>query len=195
HKKFCDMQKDRFDEIKAKLSLEGVHFDISHIANSGGTVFGRYEGTNMIRPGNLFFGLPVQSKAQDKIKIKPVLGFYTSVAFIKYIDKGQYISYGMSYRTTKKTKVATIQVGFGDGYKRALSNKQDVYINGKRCRIIGRVSMDQTMVDVTNVDCKIGDKVELIGPHISIVEVAKNAGTCYTDVYINITKRVERIIL
>lgn len=194
-KTFTNRQKEHFDEIVAKLHSEGVDFKFKHIANSAGIIYKKFDNTNMVRPGIILYGLKPDENCKNTIKLKQAMSLKTYISFIKEIDKDEYISYGATYKTKKKMKIATIQVGYGDGYPRILSNTQDVYINGKRCKIVGRITMDQTMIDVSKVKCKVGDEVELFGPHISIYELAKNSNTIPYEIYCGLNKRIERKII
>lgn len=129
--------------------------------------------------------------------IKPVLIWKCNIAHIHNIVSGDSLGYGRKFIAEKNMKIATITIGYADGYMRSLSNKSDVIINGKRCRVLGNICMDQTMVDVTDVDCSIGDEVTLIGNDgnetITATELAQIAGTINYEVFTNISKRVKRI--
>ena len=136
-----------------------------HCCNSAGAIAFPTSGHNLIRPGISSYGyFPDQNMNKNGVILKPALSLYSQVTFVKNVSKGTPIGYGSTFITPKPMKIATIPVGYGDGYPRALSNAGDVLIGGKRCRIVGRVCMDQFMVDVTHVpDVKFMDPVVLIG--------------------------------
>ena len=107
---------------------------------------------------------PSEEVHKENVDLKPALELISHVAFVKWVDEGEMISYGGTYVTKRRTKIATIPVGYGDGYPRSLSNKGYMLIHGKKAPIIGRVCMDQCMVDVTEIeDVKFGDEVVLVG--------------------------------
>ena len=122
---------------------------------------------------------------------------YTHIVYIKTVEAGTGISYGSTYVTTKETKIATLPIGYGDGYKRNLSNKGYVIIDGKRAPIVGRVCMDQMMVDVTDIDAHEGDLVTLIGKdgneEITVEELSELAGTFNYEFVCDLGKRIPRV--
>ncbi len=157
------LQFERFEEAK-KIAESKVHIDMYHIANSAAILL--YPKTHLdgVRPGILLYGyFPGEGKNFD-LPIKKTLEFKTKVGYIKEVPEGTPIGYSKTFVTTRKTKIATLPVGYADGYHRFLSNKGKVIINGEFAPVIGRVCMDQIMVDVTDVeDVKIGDEVTLLG--------------------------------
>lgn len=121
----------------------------------------------------------------------------TQVSYVKYLEAGESVGYGRTYFTDKRTKIATIPIGYADGYSRRLSNKGRVIINGEYCNIVGNVCMDQCMVDVTNVpDIKVGDEVVIMGKsgdkEVSCEEIANTVGTINYEIVCNVGKRVPR---
>jgi alanine racemase len=167
--------------------LKGIKF-LRHIANSSGTVNFPISHMDMVRCGLAAWG--------NMDGFKEALSWKTKIVFLKYVKKGSYISYSKTYRTQKRTRVATIPLGYGDGYMRALSNRASVLINGKRARMIGNITMDMSMIDVTDIDAKIGDEVIIIGKgkndFISAKELALKAGTIPYEITTMITSRVPR---
>ena len=159
-----DRQFSLFTHAVGELSKKGIAFDIRHCSNSAAAISYPGDSLDMIRAGITMYGLWPSSEVDHSFPLKPALSLYSSVSFIKTVDEGVSISYGGTYTTQGKTVVATIPVGYGDGYARSLSNKGSVLIRGKRARILGRVCMDQFMVDVTGIPGVIaGDKVTLVG--------------------------------
>lgn len=197
---FANSQAELFENFVDELEKDGYHFAIRHICNSAGVLAMNEHYDNMVRAGIIIYGLMPSNEVhnRDEIDLTPALELVSHVAYVKEVDADFAVSYGSTYKTTGKTKIATIPVGYGDGYPRALSNKGRVLINGTYAPIIGRVCMDQFMVDVTNVpNCKQGDEVILIGrqgeDEISVDEVAAKAGTINYEIICGINKRVPRI--
>ncbi|ONN27292.1 alanine racemase [Thermosipho affectus] len=168
---------------------------IKHVNNSAGAISKLVPMENYIRVGIASYGLMPSLQVTDE-NLKPVLSWKSVVSHVKYIEKGETISYGRTFKAPKKMKIATIPVGYADGYWRHLSNKGEVLINGKRRRILGRVCMDQFVVEVDD-DVKIGDEVVLIGMQgkekISAEEIAEKVGTINYEVTCRISSRVPKI--
>lgn len=174
------------------------HFPLSyrHLANSAGLMNYTIPCANLVRPGLLFYGYnPMTGEVQESFE--PAFSLKSRISAIKEHPAGSGISYGRTYITTRPTKVATIGIGYGDGYARQLSGKGAfVYVGGKRCPLIGRVTMDQIMADVSDTQgLKVGDEVELIGKHIPIAEIAQKADTIVWDILTGIGPRVRRLYL
>jgi alanine racemase len=195
---FTTAQFTLFDSIAQELlsqrPSDSRPFHI-HLANSAGLLGYQSKTTNLVRPGLLLYGVSPLPEFQEKLRA--VMTLKSRVSVIRKLPAGHGISYGRSYLTTRPTKVATIGIGYGDGYPRALSGKgAEVLIHGQRCPILGRVTMDQIMVDVTDLpSCTPGDEVELFGPHLPVAEIAQRAGTIPWEVFTSITPRVTRIYL
>ena len=145
------------------------------------------------------YGLyPSEEVGRDTVSLKPALSLYSHIVFIKTVPAGQPISYGGTYVTEKKMRVATVPMGYGDGYPRSLSNKGCVLIGGKRAPILGRVCMDQFMVDVTDIpEAKEGDRVVLLGfdgeEHLSAEELGEASGRFNYELVCDFGKRIPRI--
>ena len=191
-------QAKLFEDFVNSLEADGYFFKIRHICNSAGVLVmdGNYD--NMVRAGIIIYGLRPSAEVKCDIDLKPALELVSHVAYVKDVGAGFTVSYGSTYTTSGKTKIATIPVGYGDGYPRSLSNKGRVIVNGCYAPIIGRVCMDQFMVDVTAVpDVKQGDEVILIGKQgdceITVDEIADIAGTINYEIVCGINKRVPRI--
>ena len=195
------IQFEKFTNIKNKLIDVGVTIPISHICNSAGIIdFPEYQ-LDMVRSGIITYGhYPSECVNHKKINLTPAMTFKTLVANINQIDKGISVGYGGTFVADKKMKIATILAGYADGYSRFLSNKADVLINGERCRVVGRVCMDQTMVDVSKLkNINLGDEVILFGKSgnniVTVEEVAKIIGTINYEVLCAVSKRVPRIYI
>lgn len=154
--------KDFTDRIYNEL---GVRIPIIHCSNSASIIDLPDANMDMVRAGITLYGLwPSDDVRRDVINLRPVMSFYSSVAYIKTIHEGTQISYGGTFTADHDMKIATIPVGYADGYPRSLSNKGWVLIHGKRAKILGRICMDQFMVDVTDIpETKKMDKVTLVG--------------------------------
>ncbi|MCK4352656.1 alanine racemase [candidate division WOR-3 bacterium] len=194
-KNFTLNQLEKFNALIQELQNKGIQVPLVHTANSAAILGFPDSYFNMIRPGLLLYGL-YPSVHTSSIEVKPILNLYTRVCQLKLVPPGTPISYGRTYITNESSKIATLSVGYGDGYPRSLSNKGIVVIKSKRAKVVGAVCMDLTMVDVTHIpDVKIGDKVTLIGNGISCDEVAKLAGTISYEILTNICPRVPRIYI
>lgn len=192
-------QMAKFDEMIAFLEEENVQIPFKHCSNSAGIVEVKAANKNLVRAGITLYGLwPSEEVSRDVIDLKPVMSIKSHVSFVKELEAGHAISYGGTYVTAKKTKIATIPVGYGDGYARGLSNKGYVLIHGKKAPICGRVCMDQFMVDVTEIeDVKPLDEVTLLGrdgdENITMEELGNLSGRFNYEFACLITDRVPRI--
>ena len=184
-------QAEKFRAFDEMLKARGIEIPIRHLDNSAGIQnFGaHYE---MVRAGIILYGLE-PSGYVDITGLKPALSWYSRVAFVKTLEPGREIGYGGTFVTEKPTRVATIPVGYADGYRRSLSNKFYVLIKGQKAPILGRVCMDQLMVDVTDIpDVEIGEKVTLLGDTITAEEMGEAAGSFNYETVCAIGKRVPR---
>ncbi|MBQ5321716.1 MAG: alanine racemase [Oscillospiraceae bacterium] len=189
--KYTEMQEKLFKDKVEGLKNLGFNFTYIHSCNSAGALKKPNGFTNLCRIGIILYGLMPSDESYD-IDLKPVLSFRSVVSMVKKLPKDSFISYGRKYKTEKETYVATVPVGYADGYRRSLEGR-DVLIGGKRCPVIGRVCMDQIMVDITAVEnVKMGDEVILIGEEISADEIARACGTINYEIVCTIGKRVPR---
>lgn len=199
NKSFSLLQINRFKSILGELRL-GISIPIKHMANSGAILSENIHDSffDMVRPGLMLYGAYPSPSVSKDIKLEPALTLKTRVIFIKDVKQGSTISYGRTYITKSKARLAVIPVGYGDGYSRLLSNKGEVLIKGKRAPIVGRVCMDQSIVDVSKIlEVYVGDEVVLIGKQgherISVEEIAEKTGTIPNEVFCMISKRVQRV--
>ena len=164
-KSYTMKQMEAYTWMKEELAGRGITFSYYHCCNSAGIIDLKGAGQNLARAGISTYGMyPSEEVHKENVDLKPALELISHVAFVKWVDEGEMISYGGTYVTKRRTKIATIPVGYGDGYPRSLSNKGYMLIHGKKAPIIGRVCMDQCMVDVTEIeDVKFGDEVVLVG--------------------------------
>ena len=192
-------QLNRFLKFVNRLEEEGVTLPIKHISNSAAIIDMPEAKLNMVRSGISTYGLyPSEEVNKEQLKLTPALELKSHVSYVKDVEPGVGVSYGSTYITKRRTKIATIPVGYGDGYPRQLSSKGRVLIHGKSAPILGRVCMDQFMVDVTHIDnIKQGDSVTLIGrdgdQFISVEEVGALVNSFNYEIICNIGKRIPRI--
>lgn len=182
-----------------ELLAEGVKLPICHCDNSAGIIDLPQANLNLARAGIAMYGLyPSSEVSTDRVKLKPALSLRSRISFLKTLPEGSAISYNATYVTDRETRVATIPVGYGDGYPRSLSNKGFVLIRGQKAPILGRVCMDQFMVDVSHIPgvCD-GDEVTLIGrseeAFLSVEEIAGLAGTFNYEFLCDLGKRIPRV--
>ncbi|MFA9396796.1 MAG: alanine racemase [Clostridiaceae bacterium] len=198
-KKYTKMQEKKYNEFLKMLESSKIYIPIKHICNSAGIMEFDDYCFDMVRSGIVTYGLyPSEEVNKDSIKLIPALEWKANVINVSEVCEGSGISYGKTYITKEKTKVATVSVGYADGYMRSLSSKAKVLIHGQYAPIIGRICMDQMMVDVTNIDnIKIEDQVILIGRdgenRITVEELADLAGSFNYEFVCGIGKRVKRI--
>ena len=186
YKKFCKMLSDREVEIPIK-----------HLNNSAG-IMNFDEHFDMCRMGIITYGLyPSDEVDKGILDLEPIMSWHTKVAHIKDLEPNREISYGGTFKTDRVTKVATVPVGYADGFPRCLSNKGKVIINGKYAKILGRVCMDQFMVDVSDIECNVNDEVVLFGTqknaHISLEELSNSAYSFNYELPCRIPLRVNRV--
>lgn len=194
-------QLDRYLNFLSKLEAKGVKIPYHHCSNSAGIIDLPQANCDEVRMGISLYGLyPSDEVQKDQIELYPVLSLHSHVVYVKEVFQGESIGYGGTFTADKTMKVATIPVGYGDGYFRSLSNKASVIIHGVKAPIIGRICMDQFMVDVTDIpDVKIGDEVTLIGKEgqteISVDELAEIAGTINYEIVCDLGKRIPRVFV
>jgi alanine racemase len=187
---FTAEQLKRFRKVVDALSREGLRPPIVHAANSAGALKRPASRFDMVRPGLAAYGL--------FNGFEPALTLKSKIVFLKTVPKGATVSYGATWRTKRPTRIATLPIGYGDGYARALSNRADVLVGGRRCRVVGRVTMDQVMVDVTEAGpTRVGDDAVLIGrqgrAEISAGELARLCGTIPYETATSLSSRVPRV--
>ena len=193
-------QAARFVDFDAMLKARGLEIPIRHLNNSAG-VMNFSEHYDMVRSGIVTYGLyPSEEVNPGDLPLQPALSWYSRVTHVKTLPAGREISYGGTFVTTRDTQVATVAVGYADGYRRSLSGRFYVLIRGRKAPILGRVCMDQLMVDVTDIpDAAAGDTVTLAGrdgkERITIEELAAAAGSFNYETVCGISRRVPRVYL
>lgn len=192
-------QKKRYDAFIDRIEDEGIHIPLKHISNSAAIIDMTDCRKNMVRSGIITYGLyPSNEVATDVLDLQPAMSIRTHIVHVKEVGQGEGISYNATYVTDKNTKIATIPVGYADGYSRLLSSKGRVIIRGQYAPIVGRICMDQFMVDVSHIDnVQVMDEVTLMGTDgnatISAEEIAKQIGTINYELVCDISKRVPRV--
>lgn len=197
-KQFASVQMDRFEALLRLLEAQGIGIPLRHAANSAAVLeLGRALLT-MVRPGLMLYGYdPLEGRVN--VDLRPVLSLVTSIAFLKKVPAGTPISYGRTFVTRRESLIATIPIGYADGYPRGLSNKGEALVRGRRVPVAGRVCMDMTMLDVTDVPgAAEGDEVMLIGSQgrerVTADDIAARTGTIAYEVLCGISGRVPRIV-
>lgn len=196
--KFTRRQIQQMTDLVKRLKSKGCDIPYIHAANSAGFVGFNAEILNLARPGLMLYGLYPDKGLKNKIKLRPAMSVKARVIFTKQIPKGCGVSYGHLYVAPRNIKVAVISIGYSDGYFRNLSNKSSVLINGEVCSLLGRVTMDQIVVDVTKLkSVRLGQEVVVLGQQmgkeISADELAQKAGTINYEIVCNLGNRLPRV--
>ncbi|GAJ02050.1 unnamed protein product, partial [marine sediment metagenome] len=187
-KSYTEKQFGKFMEVLNHLEKEGIEIPIKHVSNSAALLDLTHMWLDLVRSGISVYGLYPSREVQKTVKLVPAHAFKTRIVFLKELPAGECISYGRTYTTKqKRTVVASLPVGYADGYNRLLSNQGEVLIRGRRFPVIGRICMDQTMIDVTNLpQVEIGDEVVLWGrqgqEEIAVEEIADKIKTINYEV-------------
>ncbi|WP_345735921.1 alanine racemase [Prosthecobacter algae] len=191
------LQLERFMEVLSFYEKRSLPMPLRHIANSAGILQMPESHLDLVRPGILLYGVYPSHECQQTVAVRPALTWKSRVAYFKVVQPGHPVSYGSTWQSDKAVRVVTIPVGYGDGYFRALSNRSEVIIRGVRSPVVGRVCMDQMMVNLDQGTAYNGDEVILLGESgghiISAAEVAEWAGTIPYEVLTNINNRVPRL--
>jgi len=197
---FSLVQIERFKEVFGRLGRAGTDIPLKHMANSAAILNLPESYFDLIRPGLLIYGLYPSLAMKKSLNLRPALTLKTKIVYLKKTPSGRTISYGRTYVTGRETVIATLPVGYGDGYSRSLSNKGEVLVRGKRAPVRGRICMDQTMVEVGHIPgVKVGDEVILIGnqneERITVEEIAEWIGTVPHEIVSRLGKRVGRVYI
>ena len=189
---FTGRQLSAFQKVLKALDKEGLRPPLVHAANSAAAL--RHAGArfDLVRPGLAAYGLYEG--------FAPVLSLKSKIVYIKTVPKSATVSYGATWRAKRDSRIATLPIGYGDGYPRSLSNKASVLVGGKRCPVVGRVTMDQIMIDVTDAPrARVGDDVVLIGRQdgssVTAAELARLSGTIPYETATALSSRVPRVAL
>jgi alanine racemase len=198
-KAFALEQLQRFERVLAYAEAKHYPVPLAHMANSGAVLDLPQSYFTMVRPGVMTYGAYPSQETSESIPLRPVMSLESKVVFLKDVEAGIGVSYGLRYTTPGKTRIATVPIGYGDGYSRRLTNQADVLIGGRRYPVVGTVCMDQLMVDLgPDSPVRVGDNVVLMGrdgdESITAWELAGTLGTIPYEVFTGIAARVPRII-
>ena len=198
-KAFTHRQIAQFGSIVASVRAAGVEVPIAHASNSGGILAFPEADFDAVRPGIMIYGCYPSDEVERSIAIREALTLKTRIVFVKEVAPGATVSYGRTFIAKRPSIIATLPVGYADGYSRMLSNKGEAAVRGSRARIVGRVCMDQILIDATDVPgVEVGDEVVLYGggyDYLSLSKVAAKIGTISYEVLCNISQRVPRVYL
>ena len=193
-------QLDCFSDAVKKLSAGGIDFELVHCSNSGAIIDYKQAHFNCVRAGIILYGLSPSPKLAGKLDLRPAMQIKSVIAQIKTVEPDTAVSYGGTFVTDKPTVIATVPIGYADGYSRSLSNRAFMSVKGQKAPVIGRVCMDQVMIDITGIDgVKTGDEVTVIGDGngntMSFDDIAQMTGTINYEVVCLVGKRVPRVYL
>ena len=200
---FTRKQYDNFCSVILKLEREyGWKFALRHCANSGALLNCKYTYSgimNMVRPGIILYGL-YPGKEKGDMLLRPVMQLKTRIAQIQTLEEGASVSYGRTWTSPGSRKIAVLPIGYADGFFRTFSNKREVLLHGKRIPLIGKVCMDMTMADITDIeDARVGDTVTIFGydcgSFLPIEELAETAGTISYELVCAVAARVPRVYI
>jgi alanine racemase len=195
---FARGQLDTFLKIARELERAGLTVKYRHAANSAGAIQYRDGALNLVRTGILLYGLHPSGDLPRPANFRPALAFKTKIAMVRDVPPGRFVSYGATFETKRHSRVGVLMVGYADGFRRGPQHYGQVLVHGKRAPIIGRVCMDQTMIDVTDIpEAQTEDEVVLLGKQggeeISAEDVASNLGTNNYEAVTTISARVPRL--
>lgn len=195
-KEYTLLQYSRFMDVCNKLEEKGLHIPIKHICNSAGIMMYPEMHLDMVRPGVILYGMyPSDEVDKSKLDLIPAMTLKSTITHVKEVEAGRGVSYGKEYITENETKIATVPIGYADGYLRKLAHEGKMIVNGVKVPIIGRICMDQCMIDVTNVhNIDKGDEVIIFGREgVTIDDLAAWLETINYEVSCVIGKRIPRI--
>ena len=193
-KSFSRGQIDLFNRVIEEIRLTGIDIPQKHMANSAGVLDLPESYHDLVRPGIMIYGHYPSSEVSQSVPLRPAMTLQTRVSFVKTVPSQTPVGYGGTFVTTKETKIATIPVGYGDGYPRQLSGRGTVLVHDRRVPLLGRVCMDMCMIDVSDVpQVKPGDEAILFGHDPTVDEIAAIVGTINYEILCLVGKRVPRI--
>lgn len=195
---FTNYQIEAFEKLLSDIEKNWIRIPLKHAANSIATVDFKRSHLNLVRPGLIIYGMYPKKTFHKLIRLKPALSLKTRIVYMKDTPPGRSISYGRTFITQKHTKIATLPIGYADGFFRNLSNKAEVLVRGRRAPVVGKVTMDQTLIDVGSIKgASVGDEVVLIGrqgrDEIHTENFARLAGTIAYEAVCSISNRVPRV--
>ncbi|KPU26691.1 alanine racemase [Caloranaerobacter sp. TR13] len=199
-KTFTREQFNKFQKLIEELEDIGIKIPIKHVSNSAAIIDLPEYNLDMVRAGIMLYGLyPSDDVNKSNVQLKPAMTLKAKISNLKTVPKGTGISYGLTYVTENESKIGTLPIGYADGFTRILTGKAEVVVKDKKVKVIGRICMDQCMIDLTEVDdVNIGDEVVLFGDGINslhIDEVARKLGTINYEIICMVSRRVPRVYL
>ncbi len=198
-KSFSEQQYETFTKFIQGLESKGLQIPIKHAANSAAIIDLPDSHLDLVRPGIILYGhYPSEEVNKTKIDLRPAMTLKAQISYVKEVPKGTAISYGRTFVTSAETSIASLPLGYADGYSRLLSSKGEVLVHGQRCSVVGRICMDQCMVRVSDLkDVKVGDEVVIMGKQgaseVNAEEIAGKMNTINYEVLCMITERVPRV--
>lgn len=195
---FTRQQYNAFTHTVDALKKQGIAFEVTHCSNSGAILDHADMKLDMVRAGIILYGLAPSDKLKDKLNLEPIMRLKTMVSYVKEIKKGTTVSYGRTFTAQRDMKIATVPVGYADGYIRAFAKDGYMFIKGQKAKIIGRICMDQTLLDVTDIEgVEIGNVCVLFGNgrggEPTPDDVAKWGNTINYEIVCSVSKRVPRL--
>ncbi len=199
-KEYTIQQVEKFNTIIKALEDKGVNIPIKHVSNSASIIDLPQFNFDMVRAGIMLYGLyPSKNVNHDTVKLKEVMCLKAKVSQVKDLEANCGVSYGLIYKSDKKSRVATLPIGYADGYTRMLTGKAKVFVEGSKVPVIGNICMDQCIIDVTGLDVKMGDEVVLFGGNnmngVSIDNIADLLNTINYEIVCMVDKRVPRVYI
>ncbi len=200
-KTYTEYQFELFCDLTRRLEQAGVQISTKHVCNSAGTIMFPEMHLDMVRPGIILYGIsPSEEVDKNKLRLLPAMQLKAEITNLKEVETGTPVSYGRTYYTEKKTKIATIPIGYADGFSRLLSNRAEVIVRGHKSPVIGTICMDQCMIDVSSVNTVgVGDEIILFGSDgvlsIPVEHIAAQMGTIPYEILCVIGKRIPRVYL
>lgn len=193
-------QTRKFDEVINGMEKLGLEIPVRHLSNSAAILNFPELNYDMVRAGIVLYGVyPLRTEKMMKVPLKNILSIKAQISNVKEIEVHEKVSYGLTYEATRKTKIATVPIGYADGFNRSLSNVGEAIVNETIVPIVGRICMDQLMLDVTNLEVEIGTEVILMGKsetkEISIEDIAQKAGSIPAEVFCMMNKRIPRVYI
>ena len=200
-KNYSNKQYKKFTDFNEKLISKGVNILLKHVSNSGAIIDMPNTYLDGVRAGIVLYGYyPSEDVLKQNLDLKKAISIKTQVAHVKILDKNEYVSYGRKFKTERKSIIATLPIGYADGYSRALTGKAKVIINGKFAPVVGTICMDQCMIDVTDIgDVHVGDEIIVLGKDKDLKfdadDMAKAMGTINYEVLCMIKQRIPRVYI
>lgn len=189
----------QIEELKKAIDIcnkRSIKFKYTHISASNGLLKYNLDFTNLVRPGIIMYGYESYDGSCELLNVEPICRLISHITHQKEIDIGEKVGYSQKYTANKKTKVATIPIGYADGYRRSLGNSGEVLINNTTAKVIGNVCMDSIMVDTTNINCKVGDEVIIFDKsNIKLEDLAQKCNTINYEILCTISNRIPRIFI